>query len=176
MPDLIVPADVSDIPDILVLVNSAYRGEASKKGWTTEADLLDGIRIDDRSLREILIKQDATLLKYISQSDEIEGCVYLEKYDEDLYLGMLSVSPFKQSKGIGKQLLEASEEYARQEGLKAVVMTVISVRTELIAWYERMGYKQTGELKPFPNDTRFGIPKQPLQFIVMKKLLENKLT
>jgi ribosomal protein S18 acetylase RimI-like enzyme len=85
----------------------------------------------------------------------------------------LSVSPEAQAQGIGKQLMKASEEYAQQQGLKAVVITVISVRSELIAWYERRGYKQTGRIEPFPDDAKSGIPNQPLQFVVMKKLLKG---
>ncbi len=86
---------------------------------------------------------------------------------------MLSVSPEAQAQGIGKQLMKASEDYARHYKLKAVVMTVISVRTELIEWYERRGFKPTSQIKPFPNDKKSGVPAQPLQFVVMKKLLKQ---
>jgi hypothetical protein len=48
-------------------------------------------------------------------------------------------------------------------------MTVISVRTELIAWYERQGWSDTGKRKPFPENEPFGSPKQPLEFIILKK-------
>ncbi len=167
------PAVIEDIPELVSLVNNAYRGEASKKGWTTEADLLDGIRTDEASLYIILNKPSAVILKYSNEKNEITGCVYLEKNNDELYLGMLSVSPEAQAQGIGKQLMKASEEYAQQHRLKAVVMTVISVRTELIAWYERRGYNQTGQIEPFPEDEKVGVPTQPLQFIVLKKLLKQ---
>jgi ribosomal protein S18 acetylase RimI-like enzyme len=115
-------------------------------------DLLDGIRTDEASIYIIINKPAAVILKYLNGENEITGCVYLEKNKDELYLGMLSVSPEAQAQGIGKQLMKASEEYAQQQGLKAVVITVISVRSELIAWYERRGYKQTGRIEPFPDD------------------------
>ncbi len=169
----ITTAVIEDIPALVSLVNSAYRGEASKKGWTTEADLLNGIRTDEASLYIIINKPSAVIFKYLNEKNEITGCVYVEKNKDELYLGMLSVSPEAQAQGIGKQLMKASEDYAQHHKLKAVVMTVISVRTELIEWYQRRGYKQTGQVKPFPNDKKSGVPNQPLQFVVMKKLLKQ---
>ncbi len=173
MPSNITPAAIEDIPALVSLVNSAYRGEASKKGWTTEADLLDGMRTDEASLYIIMNKLSAVILKYLNDKNEISGCVYLETNNDELYLGMLSVAPQEQAQGIGKQLMKASEAYAQQHGVKGIVITVISVRAELIAWYERHGFKQTGHLKPFPEDSRAGIPKQPVQFVVLKKLLKQ---
>lgn len=82
---------------------------------------------------------------------------------------MLTVSPELQAKGIGKQLLAAAESMAKSEGCKTIQMTVISVRKELIAWYERHGYAATGETAPFPTDPKFGLPKQSLAFIVLEK-------
>lgn len=159
----------ADISALEALINSAYRGDSSKKGWTTEADLLGGIRIDADGLKEIIEKENATLLKY-EEDGELKACVLLENQGEKLYLGMLTVSPTLQGGGIGRKLLEAADEHARNLGLKKVTMTVISVRKELIEWYERRGYKKTGETKPFPmDDPKFGLPKQFLEFIVMEK-------
>jgi ribosomal protein S18 acetylase RimI-like enzyme len=171
----ILHADINDIPELVKLVNSAYRGETSKKGWTTEADLLDGIRTDEEALKEAMEKPGATILKFLNDAGEISGSVYLQKLEEKMYLGMLTVSPEIQAKGIGKQLLKASEDYAMSVGCSVVTMTVISVRKELIGWYERHGYRSTGKKEPFPDDVRFGIPKQPLEFIVMEKSLATKL-
>jgi GNAT superfamily N-acetyltransferase len=168
--DLIIStATAIDAPQLVQLVNSAYRGESSKKGWTTEADLLGGIRIDDHSLLALMDKQGAVFLKCTDAKNELLGCVYLHRQQEQLYLGMLTVSPDKQALGIGKRLLEASEQYAQEQGCTVIAMTVISVRHELISWYERRGFKRTGEMQPFPNDPRFGIPKQALEFVVMRK-------
>jgi ribosomal protein S18 acetylase RimI-like enzyme len=171
----IFSANFDDIPDLVTLVNSAYRGDFSKQGWTTEADLLDGIRTDEESLKEMMQKQGATILKYLNDTGSIAGCVYLQKQHEKLYLGMLTVSPEIQAQGIGKKLLQASEDYALKAGCPVVKMTVISVRKELIEWYERHGYRSTGNKEPFPNDVRFGIPKQQLEFVVMEKTLPINL-
>ncbi len=166
-------ANETDIPALEKLVNSAYRGDSSKKGWTTEADLLDGIRTNQASLATTLQNLNAVILKYTNTNGEIIGCVYLEKKNTKLYLGMLTVSPEIQAKGIGKQLLAASENYAKEKGCVAITMTVIFVRKELIAWYERHGYSPTGKTEPFPVGPEFGLPKQPLHFIVLEKPLTD---
>ncbi len=162
-------ATLQDVPQLEALINSAYRGDSSKKGWTTEADLLDGIRTDADSLKEMISRRNTFILQSFSESNLLQGCVYLEKRQNKMYLGMLTVSPTLQSKGIGKQLLFEAEKYAQSQGCPIIEMTVISIRTELIEWYKKHGYKDTGEKKPFPNDVKFGIPKQPLEFIVMQK-------
>lgn len=166
---VIAPATKEDIPVLNRLVNSAYRGETSRKGWTTEADLLDGIRTDPEALEDMMDQPGAVILKCTDEKQNLRGCVFLRKTENQLYLGMLTVSPELQGGGIGKKLLEASEDYARQQGCHKIVMTVISVREELIAWYERKGFRTTGEKSPFPNDPRFGIPKRDLEFVVMEK-------
>ncbi len=171
---MITTATEADIPQLNQLVNSAYRGEGSKQGWTTEADLLDGIRTDERGLRETLNEPHSFILKY-EHDGEIVGCVHLRKDDNQLYLGMLTVSPNLQAKGIGKQLLFAAEDEARNRECNAIYMTVISQRKELIAWYERHGYTDSGERRPFPsNDPRFGIPKTHLEFVVLRKHLSQR--
>ncbi|MDZ4810599.1 MAG: GNAT family N-acetyltransferase [Bacteroidota bacterium] len=166
----ISPAHIKDIPDLVALINSAYRGEASKKGWTTEADLLKGeLRTDIPTLTEIMNRLHAVILKYTSTEGSITGSVFLEKQERGLYLGMLSVSPLQQAGGVGKQLMKVAEQYAKENNCPCIFMNVISVRHELIAWYERLGYQKTGETKPLPTDTRFGVPTQPLEFIIMEK-------
>ena len=164
-------ATIHDIPELVTLINSAYRGEHSKKGWTTEANLLDGVRTDPGSLEKMMAKKNAVILKYNDENNVLQGCVYLEQKDSRIYLGMLTVSPLLQAKGIGKKLLVQAEKYAEDKKCSTVKMTVISVRDELIKWYEKYGYRKTGETKPFPTDPKFGIPKQPLEFIVMEKVL-----
>jgi len=171
---LTISAATHDDADALVqLVNSAYRGESSKKGWTTEADLLDGIRMDVDGMMHLLDKSGSVILQARDNKNQLLGCVNLQQQSGQVYLGMLTVSPDLQGGGIGKELLKASEQYARQKNAEAIIMTVISIRKELIAWYERHGYAMTGERKPFPSsDPRFGIPKQSLEFVVLRKKLE----
>lgn len=161
----------ADIPQLVSLVNSAYRGDSSKKGWTTEADLLDGIRTDEEALGKMIHQPDSVILKFTNNQNDLVGCVNLQKQEDKMYLGMLTVSPYIQAQGIGKEIVNVAEEYAKQQGCSSVVMTVITVRHELIKWYERRGYHQTQEKRPFPKDPRFGIPKQPLEFVVMEKQL-----
>ena len=160
-----------DIQSLDSLVNSAYRGESSKKGWTTEADLLDGLRIDPATLKKLINEPESVILKYTGDTGLLEGCVYLKQKSNQLYLGMLTVSPNLQGKGIGKKLLEAAEKHALKIGSHSIIMTVISVRQELIAWYQRQGYHLTGTTEPFPTDPKFGLPKQPLVFLVLEKLI-----
>ena len=164
-------ATMEDVVPLAELVNSAYRGDASRKGWTHEADLIEGDkRITEQALLKLISTPGTNILVTISDN-EINGCVLLEKQDKDLYLGMLSVSPFMQAKGTGKFLLQQAEIFALHEGMEAIVMTVISVRHELIEWYKKRGFTDTGERKPFPEDGEFGMPKQKLEFAVLKKQL-----
>jgi ribosomal protein S18 acetylase RimI-like enzyme len=166
---MIVPAAYNDIPELVKLINSAYRGEYSKKGWTTEAHLLDGeLRTDQETLDQLM--HSGSFLKY-TEENKIQGCVYLQKQNEKLYLGMLSVSPNIQARGVGKKFLAESEKYAIEKNCSSIIMNVISIRYELISWYERHGYKQTGETKPFPADNKFGMSLTSLEFIVLEKNL-----
>ncbi len=168
---LFAVATNNDVPALSQLVNGAYRGESSRRGWTTEADLLGGIRTDEEGLREMMANPAAQILLYI-EAEQCLGCVYVEKRANSLYLGMLTVSPTYQDKGIGRTLLEAAEAHGRDLNCQTVRMTVIPQRTELVAWYERRGYRPTGETHPFPaDDPRFGLPKMPLSFIVLEKIL-----
>jgi ribosomal protein S18 acetylase RimI-like enzyme len=167
-------AHKEDIPALVKLLNDAYRGEASKQGWTTEADMVAGdLRTDEVNMNELMQMPGATFLKYVndeigSDSNRIEGCVFLHKREGKLYLGMFCVSPALQNKGIGKQIMATAERYALQHNCPAVFMRVISIRHELIEWYERQGYHKTGEIQPF-DDTKFGTAKQPIDFIVLQK-------
>lgn len=167
----ITKVTAADIPELIDLVNSAYRGEESKKGWTSEAYLLRGIRIDEATLSGYLQQKNVTILKYTDAIDKIIGTVYLEIKGNMLYLGMLSVSPVVQSKGTGRALLQEAEVFAKAHNCDKISMTVISVRSELISWYERRGYVFTGEMQPFQGDGKFGESDQPLEFIVMEKTL-----
>jgi ribosomal protein S18 acetylase RimI-like enzyme len=166
----ILPATIADIPALLALVNSAFRGDSARQGWTHESDLIAGdARTDERSLRTLLSESDVLILKYLDTEGNIVGCVNLTKKPRGLYLGMLTVAPHLQGAGIGKHLLAYADAYARQEHLPCIYMTVFSVRGELIAWYERHGYVLTGETEPYPSDDRYGVPRQTLEFVVLEK-------
>ncbi len=166
-------ATTSDIKAIKHLLNSAYRGETSKQGWTTEAHLIGGEqRTDEESVLQTMQLPESIFLKYTNEQNELIGCVNLQQHQQKLYLGMFSVSPQLQGGGIGKHLLQAAEEFAKHLHCVSIYMLVISVRTELIQWYERHGYKDTGERELFKEDTITGKHLQPLEFIVMEKELK----
>jgi N-acetylglutamate synthase-like GNAT family acetyltransferase len=162
---------LKDADMITKLVNSAYRGESSRAGWTTEADLLDGQRTDVEKIQEMIA---ADRIELAFDLGDFVGCVYLKKEPDALYLGMLTVIPRLQNSGYGKLLLKRVDEIAREIGLKKIRMTVINTRKELIEFYERRGFKWNGNTQPFPeNDPRFGIPKTKLVFHVFEKLLSE---
>lgn len=163
-------ATLDDVAVLSQLLNSAYRGESSTKGWTTEAHLIAGdTRANESMLTEILLMPGSLMLAIENESGEIIGCVNLQHHGERLYLGMLSVSPGLQGQGTGKKLLKAADEYAKFQGMKSIYMTVISLRTELIDWYKRHGYVDTGERKPFPEDNLTGRHMRELEFMVLEK-------
>lgn len=165
----ISPATPDDLPAIKTLLDSAYRGKDSKKGWTTEAHLIAGDERTTLEELEELIQKEGTVFLVYRYNNTIAACVNLQKTGERIYLGMLSVSPQLQGKGIGKEMLMAAEEYAKQVKGISIYMTVISVRYELIEWYKRFGYTDTGERKAFKEDGRSGRHLQPLAFMVMEK-------
>ena len=166
-------ATLDDVPSLHTLVEGAYRGEASRAGWTTEADFLGGQRTDRDEL-SALVRGPLTLLLLAHEADQLVGCVLLRDEPECAYLGMLSVRPTLQAAGVGRALLDEAERVARVElGKTEVRMRVISLRDSLIAWYERRGYALNGEREPFPyDDPRAGEPKRSgLEFVVLRKTL-----
>lgn len=165
-------AAIDDIPELLTLVNGAYRGETSRSGWTTEADLLAGeLRTDAENLRELMAKESSVILQCRAETGELVGCVYLDKREERMYLGMLTVAPKRQTGGIGKQLMQAAERHAASEQCRAVYFRVLSGRHELIAWYERRGYRLTGERQAYDAPAKFGTPTRFLEFELMEKVI-----
>lgn len=170
----LVPAADSDLDAVAALVNSAYRGDTSRAGWTTEADYLDGQRTDPATLRRDLAETPGAAVLVLRDETEgpILGTVWLEPAEDGAwYLGMLTVKPDLQDRQLGRTLLEAAEAFAVERGATRIEMTVVQIRDTLIAWYERRGYARTGEVRPFPyGDQRFGLPRRDdLAFIVMDK-------
>ena len=166
-------ANVDDIDALVVLVTSAYRGDVSKQGWTTEADFLGGNRIDREVLRKDIERPRSTVL--VAERDgAMLACAHVCEEDGAGYFGMFSVQPNLQGGGVGKAVLAEAERIVRDDwGLPAMRMTVIDIRDELIAFYVRRGYALTGIKKPFPyGDPRYGIPKRDdLRFEVLEKRL-----
>ncbi len=167
-------ATAPDVDAVAALVNSAYRGESSRAGWTTEADLLDGQRTDAEEISH-LIATDGSVILLCLRSGELIGSVHVQHMDAvTAYLGMLVIRPGLQGRGLGSRFMAAAEALARTEWHAARVrMQVITLRHELIAWYQRHGYRRTGETIPFPaDDPRFGLPRiAGLRFAVLEKSL-----
>jgi predicted N-acetyltransferase YhbS len=167
-------ATLADVYALRDMIERAYRGDSARKGWTHEADLLEGQRTDVAALTD-LINDPAQQILIATDQDHITGCVQItSKADGIAYLGLLSVDPEIQANGLGKSLIAAAEALAQQEfGATVMEMTVIGQRAELIAYYERRGYALTGERRPFPmDDERFGLPViRDLSFVVLAKPL-----
>jgi GNAT superfamily N-acetyltransferase len=172
----IFPAEPDHLAAVAALVNSAYRGDSSRQGWTTEADLLGGQRTDPETLaRDLQAHPGARLLTWReTPTGELLASVWVQPAGPEVwYLGMLTVRPDMQAQGLGRRLLDGAEAYCAGLGAKRMRMTVIEVRGELLAWYERRGYAPTGEVEPFPmDDRRFGVPlRDDLRFLVLEKAL-----
>jgi GNAT superfamily N-acetyltransferase len=166
-------AEAPDVPAIVALVDSAYRGAASRTGWTSEADLLDGNRTDVTAIESMLTTPGNVMLLAEADGQLAASCHLDRRAGAEVYLGMLAVQPTGQGQGWGRQILAEAERVARVWDAGTMVMTVIAQRPELIAWYQRRGYLPTGETKPFPyGDDRVGIPRRSdLHFVVLAKPL-----
>ncbi|MEU8921465.1 GNAT family N-acetyltransferase [Kitasatospora sp. NPDC048545] len=156
------PATPADVPALVELVESAYRGDSSRAGWTTEADLLAGRRTNPEAVAGAVGHAEGLVL-LAEQGGALVACCQLERRGDRAYFGMFSVRPGLQGAGVGRAVLAEAERLAGEEwGVGAMEMTVIEQRDELIAWYERRGFRRTGEFSPFPyGDERFGIPLRP---------------
>lgn len=166
-------ATLHDVPVIVALVESAYRGDTSRAGWTTEADFLEGQRTDADDVRAC-IEHARGMILLAEKSSVLVACANVMAEDDAGYFGMFSVVPTLQGAGIGSRVLAEAERIVREEWqLPALRMTVIDIRGELIAYYERRGYARTGRTKPFPyGDERFGVPKRTdLRFEILEKRL-----
>ncbi|HEY9374338.1 GNAT family N-acetyltransferase [Streptomyces sp.] len=163
----------ADVAALVPLIESAYRGDSSRAGWTTEADILQGQRTDPEGVREVITTPGSRLM-VVERDGELIACCQLEHRDDAAYFGMFAVRPGAQGGGLGRQILAEAERQAREHwGVREMHMTVISVRDELIAYYERRGYRRTGRMTPFPyGDERFGLPQRDdLQFELLVKEL-----
>ncbi len=163
--------------EVVGLVNSSYRGDASQQGWTTEALYLDGQRTDLETLNEDLKDPNKTLLVLRADGQpEIIGTVLLEKVEgveSEFYLGMLTIKPSLQNQGLGKWMMDEVETFVKNLGAQKITLGVLNPRTELMSWYERRGYKRNGNREEFPyGEEKFGVPKiKDLHFIMFEKTI-----
>ncbi|HXH75000.1 MAG TPA: GNAT family N-acetyltransferase [Bacteriovoracaceae bacterium] len=144
-----IPADAVEISNLL---NSAYRGEGSKVGWTTEADLVSGERTDAVKIESLIKEAGSHFILCIDiESKYIIGCVHVKQENsETAYFGMLAVRPNLQANGIGKALIRQVQEFAISKDHKQIRITVINLRDEILAFYNRLGFMFTGREEVFP--------------------------
>jgi ribosomal protein S18 acetylase RimI-like enzyme len=170
---MLEPALDADHPAIVALVNLAYRGrDGATQSWNVEAGVIAGERTTLALLREELAEKPHGRLMVRRGGDEIRACVWLEPMpDGSWHLGMLAVHPDLQTGGLGRWMLDAAEAHVKALGAGRVHLSVVNVREALIAWYERRGYRRTGEIVPYPyGDDRFGRPlRDDLSFVVLEK-------
>ncbi|MGZ3712095.1 MAG: GNAT family N-acetyltransferase [Bdellovibrionota bacterium] len=170
-------ATENDLAEIAALVNSAYRGESARVGWTNEGHLLKGERTNSARLTVEIKKPDTKILCLREkESKSLVGCVLLElnrgENKDYCYLGMLTVRPTQQNQNLGRYLMTEAENFAKKAGAQHMILGVIQLRTELLQWYLRRGYKPNGETKPFPNDPQYPrITKEPMHFVFMEKAI-----
>ena len=168
-------AEAADVARIVALVQSAYRGESSQRGWTTEADLLDGQRTDAAEVLQ-LVQAPASQILLAFDDGALVASAHIQMHADGCHFGMFAVVPTLQGAGVGKALLAEGERRAGLDfGASEMRMWVIWVRESLIAFYQRRGYRRTGEREEFPyGDTNFGLPKRAdLHFIVLSKSLSS---
>lgn len=169
-------ATPDDTDALVTLVNSTYRGDSSRAGWTTEADLIEGIRIDAVRIAAATTATADQVILVHEEDHQLIACVHLQRTGTTCYLGMLTTRPTRQGAGLGGAMIDQAERFAREHWESTEMhMTVLTVRTELVAWYERRGYTVTSERKPFPyGDDRWGLPKRTdLEFYVLRKSLTS---
>ncbi len=165
-------AVLNDVEAIVKLVNMAYRGETSRAGWTTEADILDGLRTSVNEVEHLIASENAIILLCLND-DELLGSICVEKECAIAHIGMFVVNPTIQANGIGKRLLTEAESLAQHIwGIEQFQMRVITIRHELIAFYERRGYIRTGILTEFPVNPEVWQPKLAgLQLETLEKFI-----
>jgi GNAT superfamily N-acetyltransferase len=166
----ITPAEKKNIKIITQLINSAYRGDDTGMGWTSESEYMEGMRATEADMERLFDRPDTDNFQCIDQTGGIVGFVSLERRPEDIYFALLSVWPKTQAGGVGKRILNFADRYAKAAGRRAILITVVNVRAELILWYERRGYRVTGKTMPFPEGA--GKSKVPVCLIEMRKEIE----
>ena len=170
---MLTEATAEDLESVARFVNLAYRGASAREGWTHEADLLDGQRTDPALLAEMIVPPSAILLDR-DDAEAIRACVQVTlRRDRVFYFGMLAVDPERQGGGAGRAIVTAVEARARDAGCTTIELTVLHLRDTLIGWYERLGYRRTGAVEPFPyGEDRYGKPRRgDLKLVVMEKRL-----
>ena len=165
-------AVAEDADNIVVLVNTAYRPEPGSEGWTHEASLVSGSRIDSAQVSDAL--ETSTILVAAS-GVQVVGCVQIQAKGQESHIGMLAVLPSAQAAGLGKLLLAEAESFAKSNfGAELFVLLVVAERRELIDFYLRRGYKETGDFRAYPVEAGVGTPFNPNARLAVLHKSSNK--
>ena len=164
-------AEPPDGPAVVALVESAYRGESSRAGWTTEAHLLEGQRTDLAAVDELIRAEGSRVLLLIEDGELVACCNLAQEDPGTVYFGLFAVRPDAQGRGLGRAVVAEADRLSRAGGATRLRMTVLSARRDLLAWYHRLGFEPTGDTEPFPyGDERYGVPTVPdLEFVVLQR-------
>ncbi len=163
-----------DIKAVVELINKAYR-ENNPNSWTSEAHLLSGIRVNEDNINDILEEKNSKI--YIAKfEDKIAGTIQAKLEDEDIHIGLFAVHPDFQSFGVGKKLLEFTEQSSMKlYNADKFKMQVISIRTDLIEFYKRRGYEVTNTFLEFPKSELWNFrTNEELRFVVLEKNIKIK--
>jgi ribosomal protein S18 acetylase RimI-like enzyme len=162
-------ATIDDVPALAALIERAYRGPEAAKGWTNEAEILTGPRSSPEEIAALIRDRNA---RFVTARDKgtIAACALVKREANGAYFGMFAIDPDLQGGGLGKLMMGHCEEAARVLwASKSMRLTVISLRSKLIEWYERRGYQRTGESEPFPFDTATGALRTDFDLTVLQK-------
>lgn len=164
-------AGLADVPHVAALIERAYRGPAAAKGWTNESTLLEGPRSSPGEVEQLIRDPDARFV-VARDGDTMVACALIKKSGDGAYFGMFAIDPDRQGGGLGKAMMAQSETSARTLwGARFIKLSVISLRDELIAWYQRRGYVRTGVSEPFPFDTATGALRTDFDLVELNKPL-----
>jgi len=163
----------SDAEEISRLVNCAYRPKLNNHGWTHEAELISGDRINAKQVEKLLCPQSLILVACLSE--KIIACVHIENSADHVYIGMLACEPNYQGQGIGKEMLFQAEQYSLIHfKSKSFKMKILSSRPELFDFYQRRGYKLSGEFEEFYSNEGVGFALVTgLKILGLEKNIQN---
>ncbi|MCH7335175.1 GNAT family N-acetyltransferase [Acinetobacter sp. NIPH 2699] len=167
-------AKIDDLEQLVKLINAAYRTQ-SGRSWTTERDFIVGHRITSDQLLGALQQSNFELFVGEAEQDQLLACIGLTYQKDCVEIGTFAIDPSVQNLGYGRKVLDSIEEYITNNYpiVTNLIMYVLDIRTELIAYYERRGYQVTGHIESYPIGADVGQPLVPTQLIEMRKTIQN---
>ncbi len=149
-------AHADDSPAIAALVNRAYQ---------VESFFVDGERTNAAEIAEM--SRTGAFLVLEQARGELAAAVFVDSHGDSAYIGMLSVSPDMQGRGLGKRLVRIAEALGEAMGCSSVGLKIVNLREDLGRWYRSLGYEEVGT----SEYVRHRPVKQPCHFIEMRRRL-----